>query len=272
MNNQTRTLNSSSDLKTRITEHIKELAEATNAARMSEEMLCYLDMCARFHRYSPSNVWLILMAKPDASLIAGFKKWRTMGRFVRKGEKGIPILAPILIKHDNDEGAETEKLIGFKVVYVFDVSQTDGDPLPEPPDWKSPEQNSILAERLIKFAESKRINVAVKELAGDIQGVSSGGKITVSPTAGTKTLIHEIAHELMHQGNERSLDRTILELEAESVAYVVTKHFGLDGLSSPNYVALHGANAVLIMEHLEHIRDISTQIITSIEINRENST
>ena len=56
----------------------------------------------------------------------------------------------------------------------------------------------MLAERLIKFAESKRIKVAVKELAGDIQGVSSGGKITVSPTAGTKTLIHEIAHELLH--------------------------------------------------------------------------
>ena len=95
MNNQRL---SSSVLKVRIAEHIQELAEATDAARVSEEMLQYLDMCARFHRYSPQNVWLILMECPHATMVAGFKKWQTMGRFVRKKEKGIPILAPVLCR------------------------------------------------------------------------------------------------------------------------------------------------------------------------------
>lgn len=256
---------SSTDLKDRITEHIQELAEATDAALVSEEMQQYLDMCARFHRYSPQNVWLIMMACPDASMVAGFKKWRTMGRHVIKGEKGIPILAPILVKEDIEDGEESEKLFGFKVVYVFDVSQTVGEPLPEPPDWKSPGQNAKLTKELIKFAESKGIEVEFNGLPGETQGVSSGGKITVAPIAGTKTLIHEIAHELMHQGNERPLNRTILELEAEAVSYVVAKHFGLDGLSSPNYIALHGADAKMILVYLERIRDFSSQIINAIQ-------
>ena len=107
------------------------------------------------------------------------------------------------------------------------------------------------------------------DLAGDIQGASTGGDILISPNAGTKTLIHEIAHELMHQNEDRPNNMTILELEAESVGFVVSKHFGLVGLSSPNYYALQGATAELILEHIERICDISTQIITSIEINQE---
>ena len=99
--------------------------------------------------------------------------------------------------------------------------------------------------------------------------MNTGGAILISPQAGTKTLIHEIAHELMHQNEDRPNNMTILELEAESVGFVVSKHFGLDGLSSPNYNALQGATAELILEHIERIRDISTQIITSIEINQE---
>ena len=263
MNTITKTQNKSSDLKAKITEHIKALAEATDSARMSEAMLTYLDMCAKFHRYSPSNVWLILMAKPEASLVAGFKKWRKMSRYVRQGEKGIPILAPILVKV-NENGDEEEKLVGFRVVYVFDISQTDGDPLPGPPDWKSPEKNAELAKLLMDFARSKDITVEVKDLPGEIQGASCGGKILLNPEAGTKTLIHEIAHELLHQVKDAPRDSTIRELEAESVAYVVAKHFGLDGLSSPNYNALNGATAKMILEHMERIRKSATEIINGV--------
>ena len=264
MDTITKTRNKSSDLKAKITEHIQELAEATDAARASEEMVQYLDMCAKFHRYSPQNVWLIMMACPHATLVAGFKKWRTMDRYVCKGETGIPILAPILVKlNENDD--ENEKLVGFKVVYVFDVSQTEGELLPEPPDWKSPEQNELLSDRLMKFAESKGIKVSVKELAGDIQGVSMGGTIQISPQAGTKTLIHEIAHELLHQLKDAPTDSTIRELEAESVAYVVAKHFGLDWLASPNYIALHGADSERILDHLHRIRNFAMTIINEVE-------
>jgi hypothetical protein len=265
MDTQIQSNNTSSVLKARITERIQELAQATDAARVSQEMQRYLDMCASFHQYSPSNVWLILMSQPNASYVAGFKKWQGMGRFVCKGERGIPILAPIIATITNDKGEEEQHLVGFKVVYVFDVSQTDGQPLPEPPNWKSPEKNAELQERLLLFAESKGIQVQIKSIGRDIQGVSLGGKVILDPEAGTKTLIHEIAHELLHHVKNVLTDHTYRELEAESVAYVVAKHFGLNGLSSPNYNALHGATADLIMAHLERIRNTAAEIINAIE-------
>ena len=265
MNTQIHSNNTSSDLKARITERILELAQATDLARVSQEMQRYLDMCASFHQYSPCNVWLILMAQPDASYVAGFKKWQSMERFVRKGECGIPILAPIITTITNEKGEEEQRLVGFKVVYVFDVSQTDGEPLPEPPDWKSPERNAELQEKLLHFAQSKGIQVQVKSIGRDIQGVSLGGKVILDPEAGTKTLIHEIAHEMLHHVEGVLTSSTVRELEAESVAYVVAKHFGVNGLSSPNYNALHGATAEMIMEHLERIRNTATEIIKAIE-------
>jgi hypothetical protein len=265
MNNNSKPRFTSKDLSTRITKHIQELAQATDAARISEEMLHYLDMCAKFHKYSPQNVWLIMMSRHDATWVAGFHKWRSMGRYVKKGEQGIPILAPIFAKIINDDGEEEETLVGFKVVYVFDLSQTDGKTLPEPPDWKSSEQNAILTERLIQFANKKGITVKIKELTGNIQGVSRGGAILLAPEAGTKTLIHKIAHELLHKGENIERNKTILELEAESVAYVVGQHFGLKDLASPNYVALHSADAQMIMVHLERIRNTATQIIKTID-------
>ncbi len=171
-------------------------------------------------------IYLILMAFPNATLVAGFKKWRSIRRYVLKGEQGRPILAPIFATIINDNGEEEETLVGFKVVYVFDLNQTDGKSLPEPPNWKSSEQNAILTERLIQFANKKGITVKIKELTGDIQGVSRGGSILLAPEAGTKTLIHEIAHELLHKGENIVRNKTIIELEAESVAYVVGKYFG----------------------------------------------
>ena len=202
---KTRTRNTSIELTAKITEHVQELAQATDAARMSEAMLEYLNFTAKFHRYSHYNLWLIMLACPQASMVAGYKKWRSLGRYVRKGEKGIAILAPIIVhvvKTDDpfaEEDEVFEKLVGFKTVYVYDVSQTEGKPLPEPPSWKSPEKNALLAERLLKFGESKGIKVEVKELDDETQGVSMGGKIALAPEAGTKTLIHELAHELLHQ-------------------------------------------------------------------------
>ena len=266
MDNPIQSNNSSADLKARITEHIKELAEATDAARMSEAMLKYLDMAARFHRYSPCNVWLILMAKPDATMVAGFQKWKSMKRYVRRGERGIAILAPIFTTITNQLGEEEERLMGFKVVFVFDLSQTEGEPLPEPPDWKSPEKNAELQERLVRFAERRGIRVEVKHIGHDIQGVSTGGRIILDPEAGTKTLIHEMAHEMLHQGIELlQTNPALRELEAESVAYIVAKHFGLNGLASPNYVALHGADSAMILDHLERIRCTAVEIISALD-------
>jgi hypothetical protein len=121
------------------------------------------------------------------------------------------------------------------------------------------------------FAQSKGIEVIVKELTGNIQGASMGGVIFLAPQAGTKTLVHEIAHELLHHVENAPTDKRIQELEAEAVAYVVGRHFGLEGLSSPNYVALHGADAEMIMGHMERIRSTAAEIIRSVEGDNEKS-
>ena len=265
MSTKTETRFSSKELSAKIAEHIQDLAEATETARLSEAMLSYLDMCSQFHHYSANNIWLIMMACPYATQVAGFKKWRSMRRYVRKGESGIPILAPILVKTENEDGEKEDVLVGFKVVYVYDKSQTEGDHLPEPPDWKSLEQNAILQERLKQFAESLGIKVEIGALRGETQGARFGGKVGIAPQAGTKTLIHEIAPELMHREDDRPTDRAILELEAESVAYVVAKYFGMDGIGSPNYLALHGTSAGMILAHLERIRNTVKEIITAIQ-------
>ncbi len=89
------------------------------------------------------------------------------------------------------------------------------------------------------------------------------------PSAGTKTLIHEIAHEVLHQGEGAPSKRTIRELEAESVAYIVAKYFGLDGLASPNYIALYGATTELIMQHLARIRATASDIINALSQKEE---
>lgn len=270
MNTENKLRYSSQDLSSKITDHIQELAEATDAARVSETMIKYLDFCGKFHNYSPNNIWLILMSKPDATKVAGYHRWRELGRYVKRGERGLPILAPIIKTITNEVGEDKENLVGFKVVYVFDVSQTDGEPLPEPPNWKSPEKNTELTDRLIQFSESKSITVTIKPLTGDIQGVSRGGMIELSPNAGVKTLVHEIAHELLHHNGDRPNNSAIRELEAESVAYVVGKHFGLEGLSSPSYISLHGADAEMIMGHMDRIRSMATKIITAIEEDYNN--
>ncbi len=214
MDTTIQTNNAAAELKARITERIQELATATDLARLSNEMLNYLDTCAKFHKYSLFNVFQILITRPDATTVAGYKKWQSIGRYVRKGEHGIPILAPIFHKITDEDGVDRDKLVGFKIVFVFDVSQTDGEPLPEPPDWKSPQQDTILQQRLIKVANSRGIKVKLQSLPHNTQGVSLGGLILLSPFAGTKTLIHELAHELIHQREDAPKEKHIRELEA----------------------------------------------------------
>ena len=263
MDTITKTRNTANDLQLKIQEHLEELAQATDEAKRSEVMLDYLSFCARFHNYSASNIWLIMLAKPEASYVAGFHTWKNMGRWVCKGERGIPILAPLLVKREEQDGHETQHLVGFKVVYVFDVSQTEGEPLPPEPDWKSPEKNQELNQRLIQFANSHGIAVSFKALPGEIQGVSRGGAIEIDLGAGTKTLVHEIAHELMHQGKDNHSSRAIKELEAESVAYVVCRYFGLGSLNSPNYIAFIDLRIEDIFGHMDKIKNIASEIIAA---------
>lgn len=100
----------------------------------SQSLMTFLDTLAKFHRYSFGNVLLIGMQSPAATRVAGFNTWKTLGRYVRQGEKGITILAPLIYQSDDqkdDDDQEARELRGFKAVTVFDVSQTDGKPLPD---------------------------------------------------------------------------------------------------------------------------------------------
>ena len=256
----------SGELVSLITCYVEQLAQETDAARLGAGMLHYLETFSRFHSYSTYNIWLIFMNNPQATHVAGFQKWKSLNRFVKKGERGIPILAPVFGLADKDDEQSAQVLKGFKVVYVFDVTQTEGDPLPEPPNWKSPEKNAELHERLLAFAAQKGIKVAVRALPNNIQGVSMGGAIEIDVNAGTKTLIHEIAHELMHQGDDRPEDPKVRETEAESVAYVVGRHFGLKGLASPNYLALHGSSSDILKASLGRIMKCSTEMIEATDV------
>ena len=255
----------STDLQQKIQGYLVTLALETDQARKSEEMQRYLDFIAKFHNYSPSNIFLIMLTKPDATHVAGFQAWKKMGRYVKKGEHGIPILAPMIHKEDPDRDDSPKVLSGFRVVYVFDVSQTDGEPLPPVPDWKSPEKNAELNEKLIRFAESKGITVTFKELPGETQGVSKGGVIEISPNAGTKTLIHEIAHELLHQSKIISESRECKEIEAEAVAYSVASYLGISGLRCSNYLALFGAEKQDLVLSPQRIQMTVTKIINGID-------
>ena len=254
----------STDLQQKIQGYLETLALETDQARKSEEMQKYLDFVAKFHQYSPSNIFLIMLAKPEATAVMGFSSWKRLNRFVKRGERGIPIFAPMIHKEDPDKEDSPKVLSGFRVVYVFDISQTDGDPLPPVPDWKSREKNAELNEKLIRFAERKGIKVAFKELPGETQGVSKGGAIEISPNAGTKTLIHEIAHELMHR-QECLLDKPQRELEAEATGYIVAKYFGISNVNSPNYLGLFNISSSEIFGSVNRILDCAKIIITSIQ-------
>ncbi len=260
----------SNHLQQKIQGYLDALALETDQARKSEEMQKYLDFVAKFHQYSPSNIFLIMLTKPDATHVAGFQAWKKMNRRVKKGEHGIPIFAPMIHKEDPDDDKSPKVLSGFRVVYVFDVSQTDGEPLPPVPDWKSPETNAKLNEKLIRFAESRGITVAFKDLPGETQGVSMGGVIEISPEAGTKTLIHEIAHELMHHKVATSSRHDVREMEAESVAYVVSRYFGITSLNCPNYILLSGGDRHTFTEVMISSVQASLEIIKYIEMDVYN--
>src|SRR6202453_384341 len=124
----------SENIKNITNQAIEQLIAALNEGR-SETLTQHLAAIGRFHRYSLRNVMLIASQKPTATHVAGFHAWHKLGRFVKKGEKGILILAPVIRKRAENNGEaepdESSTAVGFRAAYVFDVSQTDGQPLPE---------------------------------------------------------------------------------------------------------------------------------------------
>ena len=249
----------------------EQLVAALNAGQ-SEALTGYLKAIGRFHRYSLHNVMLIASQKPNASYVAGFRTWNELGRFVKRGEKGILILAPIVRrspeKDEENRDDVSSSIAGFRAAYVFDLSQTDGKQLPQIGDVHGEPRE--YAERLRSFASAQGIAVEYSEQIAPARGVSSGGKITLlpgqSPAEEFSTLAHEIAHELLHRGDRRSAtSRRIRETEAEATAFVVCHAIGLEtGSAASDYIQLWNGDAQLLTESLAYIRQAVSQMLTAL--------
>lgn len=268
----------SAQLQHQIRQFVTDLATATEGAKSSASILAYLKTAAQFHDYSLNNTLLIYMQKPDATRVMGFHGWRKLGRFVKKGERGIAILAPVTFKVNRDNHREVpageeepEIVTRFRTVFVFDISQTEGLALPEPPVLTGAECSDDLALALTLFADAQGITVRSEKMTGSAMGVSRGGTIVIDETLDGAdrfaVLVHETAHEMLnHRGRRDELDKKAREIEAESIAYTVCQHFGVD-CTAPAYLALHGADAKDVTARLESIVGTIQAIINGIEDN-----
>jgi hypothetical protein len=256
-----------SELNAGIRSTIEQLANETDAARQSELFRNYLKTSAAFYDYSWHNQMLIWKQRPDASFVGGFNTWLTCARYVRKGEKGIAILAPMFFKDKNANGDESKR-IWFKIVYVFDLSQTDGTALPELPTKSVGDRGEDMLARLLRFAESRGIVVRFVEQCclNGAAGTSRGKEIEIR-TAETDiatqsaTLAHEIAHSLLHWDADwhrittrdgKEIGKQQRELEAEAVAYVVGSYFGIQS-PSDFYLATYRVTPAMLLEAVETI-------------------
>lgn len=277
------------------TDKVKEitdkLEEGLLSLKNSDDFKKYLTCMSKFHSYSFNNTLLIMMQCPQATYVAGFNSWKNnFNRMVKKGEKGIKILAPAPIK----KKVETEKIDAsgktvtqeeeliipcFKPVTVFDVSQTEGEPIPE---LKSEElKDTVVNYKDIRKALSEVAPVPIRE-----EQISDGAKGYFSPSAKEivinkgmsesqtiKTLVHEIAHSILHDfsketAKEDRKDRNTKEVEAESVAFTVCKHFGIDTDDySFGYILGWSKDATLneFRQSLQTIQKCANQLIGRIE-------
>ncbi len=250
-------------------------------AGKSEALTAYLTAMSRFHNYSFGNILEIARQKPEATRVAGMYAWNQLGRRVKKGEKGIRILAPIIgFKRKPQEEAEKDLtkqnvavLVGFRNAYVFDVSQTDGAELPEHASVKGDAGEN--RDRLIDFIAIQGIELEFNERIAPAMGVSYGGKIVLLPGQSKaeefSTLVHELAHEMLHKADRRTTTtKTVRETEAEAIAFVVGKAVGLQtGTASADYIQLYHGNASLLAESLEVIQKASAVILAALETKPE---
>lgn len=262
---------------------LKNLEERIERVQSSDEFKEYLQFFSKFHDYSYRNILLIKMQKPDARFVAGYKQWKDkFDRHVKKGEEGIMILAPykynkevIEVQKEIIEGEVMEKevikekeFINFRPVYVFDISQTEGEPVP---DWKIEveDSNRKILKPLVSYAKREDIEVEFKRLREGLKGYSEGGKVVLgerlNDTEKAVTLCHEIAHEKLHNNSHDNdkLTKEIVEMEAEAVSFLVSDYFNIDNPSG-KYLALYKKSYDL-MESFKRISKISSNIIDFIE-------
>lgn len=258
----------------------------------------YLDFCAKLPRYSINNQILIMMQRPDASMCQSFTGWKEMGRFVKKGEKGIRIMAPAPYKMEREQdkiGADGKpvldkdgepvkevvevKVNAFKPVSTFDISQTDGEPVPQVGATEllgSVEGYTTLFEAIEKVVP---VPITFEQIESGAKGFYSLEENRIAIQEGmsevqtVKTALHEASHQALHsrEAMDSSADkksRNQKECEAESIAYVVCQHYGIDTSEySFPYVATWSADKDVpeLKASLETIRRTASDLITKID-------
>lgn len=258
---------------------MNQLAEEVEALKTSEGWRRWMQTASRFHRYSLRNQLLIAMQRPDATRVAGFTTWKSRGRSVREGEKGIAILAPTVRKVTEEasepkgDGDESIKkvLTGFRVAHVFDVSQTNGEELPELA-WPVLDMDGCDETLRLLVGAATAAGFAVEFVDDHDRGSSRGWyrsdnrSITVVDTypAADKcaTLVHEVAHGLDPRCNgDLTSTRAERELLAESVAYIVGTRLGLPvNEAATRYVASWGADTGSLDKIAGDALSIATQL------------
>ncbi len=288
--------------RTSISKEIKEITEQLEQGLKelyeSDKYGEYLNAMAKFHSYSFSNTVLIATQRPGATYVAGYTTWKKLGRYIKKGEKGIRIIAPSpykkrireIVKDEygkeiyNEDGSikieEIERIIpAFKVVTVFDISQTEGKELPTITEKLNNTISSEDYEHLMKAINNYSLcPIRLAKITSGANGYYDQEEKEIVINVGMsndqtiKTAIHEVAHSLLHDkdngmikdSKELAEDR---EVQAESIAYTVTKHFGMDSSDySCGYIVGWSSGKELkeLKRSLEIIKDCSNQMIFGI--------
>ena len=261
----------------------------------SKRLLDYLEFCSKFYCYSFSNTVLIWFQLPEAKRVAGFKKWNELGYKIKKGSKAIRILAPETYKYiieDNKKitfrnmtaeqksrKEEHQEEIYFMPVNVFDVSQTEKtDKSKELVDSYFWNIGNDFRDKYLMIKEiilSTGINV-VEGNTGTAEGVSKGGEIIIKKENDYNnkllTLIHEWAHEILHQDKMSIIfeQREVEEIQAEGISYIVSRYLGLKNPFTSDYIQNWAKDKEQLKDNLTVIIKTSRKIINIIKERGEN--
>ena len=261
---------------------LKQLKDGVETIQQSGRFRLFLVTMSKFHDYSIGNQILIMIQKPDATRVAGFNTWKDLGRWVKRSEKGIAILAPVMPpkprSEEQEKGKEEEEIeleprpVYFKVVYVFDIGQTEGKPLPE---FEVPtltgEANEELFAKLLALMKSRSVLVSFEprpDLSPEIKGQYGPTGIWVRPEESRAQQLKTLLHEVVHYYSEGvfRIPRRDAETIAESAAFVVGAHYGFDtGVRSFPYVALWAQDKKVLEQNLTAIRRVATTIMEALE-------
>lgn len=270
--------------KERIKEITEQLEAGVTAVFESDAYKAYLKCMSKFHNYSLNNTLLIALQRPDASLVCGYQAWKKdHGRQVRKGEKGIKIIAPCKYKveleeKDDDGNQKIAEYTGFKIATVFDVAQTEGKELPSIGVNELAGDVGGYRKLFNALTEICPVPIYTEDIQNGAKGYYSDAerkiviKSDMSQLQTIKTMIHEMAHEKLHAKEnldpDHPVDRRTREVEAEGVAFCVSSAFKLDVSDySMSYIAGWSSdkNIKELRSSLERIRSASNEMITDMD-------